>query len=249
MNESKLTDQERAVYEWQMWSPQFGERGQEALKGASVLITRCGGVGSAVAYYLAAAGIGRLVLAHEGNVKPSDLNRQILMTDDWVGKPRLESAERRLHDLNPRVKIETVGENASDANARDLVSRVDLIVDCAPMFQERFALNGAAVAQKKPLIECAMFDFEAQITTIIPGVTPCLACRHPSQPEAWRRQFPVFGAVAGMVGAMGAVEAIKQLSGVGQTLAGELLMCDLASMSFRKIKLRRNPECAVCANV
>ena len=101
----KLTDKERAVYEWQLDVPGFGEEGQEKLKNASVLVSRCGGLGSVVAYELASAGIGKLILAHGGNVKDSDLNRQLLMTDDWLGKPRIESVERRLKELNPRLEI------------------------------------------------------------------------------------------------------------------------------------------------
>ena len=100
-----LNDEERAIYEWQMWVPDFGERGQERLKGAAVLVSRCGGLGSVVAMQLAAAGVGKLVIAHAGNVKPSDLNRQLLMTYDWLGKPRVESAARRLNELNPRLEV------------------------------------------------------------------------------------------------------------------------------------------------
>src|SRR6267154_1997407 len=116
-----LTDADKARYEWQLWVDGFGEAGQERLKGASVLISRCGGVGGAVAYELAAAGVGRLVLAHAGNLKPSDLNRQILMTEDWIGKPRVECAARRLRELNPRLEILAVGENVSEANVERLV--------------------------------------------------------------------------------------------------------------------------------
>ena len=115
-----LTDEERAVYEWQIWVPEFGEAGQETLKGASVLISRCGGLGSVVAYELAAAGVGRLVIAHGGNVKPSDLNRQLLMTHDWLGKPRVESARRRLLELNPRMEIVAIPENVNETNAEEL---------------------------------------------------------------------------------------------------------------------------------
>ena len=124
-----LTEHERAVYEWQMWVPDFGETGQEKLKNSSVMVSRVGGVGSVVAYELAAAGVGKLVLAHAGNVKPSDLNRQLLMTEDWIGKPRIESIKRRLLDLNPRLEIVDVAENVSEDNAADLVQQCDLIVD------------------------------------------------------------------------------------------------------------------------
>jgi molybdopterin/thiamine biosynthesis adenylyltransferase len=203
-------------------------------------------VGGAAAYFLAAAGVGRLLIAHAGNLKPSDLHRQILMTHDWLGKPRVESAARRLKDLNPHIEIVPVAENICEANAARLVEQADVIVDAAPLFQERFLMNREAVKQKKPLVECAMYELEAQLTVVIPGKTPCLACRFPEQPEAWKRQFPVFGAVAGMVGCMGAMEAIKLISGIGAPLAGELLSCDLRAMAFRKLKLKRNPKCAVC---
>ena len=147
----QLTDEERATYEWQMWVSDFGEEGQRKLKAASVMISRVGGVGSVVAYELAAAGIGKLVLAHAGNVKPSDLNRQLLMTHDWLGKPRIESIKRRLLDLNPRLEIVDVAENVNESNVEALVRQCDLIVDCAPLFPERFAMNRQAVLQNKPL--------------------------------------------------------------------------------------------------
>ncbi|MGH9176615.1 MAG: HesA/MoeB/ThiF family protein, partial [Vicinamibacterales bacterium] len=227
-----LTDEERTIYEWQIWVPDFGEAGQEILKGSSVLVSRIGGLGGIVAYELAAAGIGKLVLAHAGNVKPGDLNRQLLMTLDWLGKPRVESAERRLRELNPRLEIVSIAENVSGENARRIIEQVDLIVDCAPLFPERFAMNREAVRQGKPLVECAMYELEAQLTTVLPGRTPCLACLHPAEPPAWQRKFPVFGAVSGAVGCLGAMEAIKVLAGLGEPLAGRLLTFDLRDMTF-----------------
>lgn len=241
-----LNDEEKATYEWQIWVDDFREAGQEKLKGASVLVSRVGGLGSVVAYELAAAGVGKLVLAHAGNVKYSDLNRQLLMTHDWLGKPRVESAERRLKELNPRLDIVAVGENVSEENAESLVSQADLVVDCAPLFQERFAMNRQAVLQNKPIIECAMYDLEAQITTVIPGQTPCLACLFPEQPPEWRREFPVFGAVSGTVGCMAAMEAVKVLGGFGESLAGSLLTFDLRNMQFANRRVLRNPDCRVC---
>lgn len=241
-----LTDEERAIYEWQMWTPGFGEEGQQRLKGASVLITRLGGLGGVVAYQLAAAGIGKLVLAHAGNVRPSDLNRQLLMTHDWIGKPRIESARRRLLELNPRLEIVAVGENASPDNVATLVEQADVVVDCAPRFTERFALNAECVRQVKPLVECAMYELEATLTTVLPGRTPCLACFCPEPPAAWRREFPVFGAVSGAVGCLAAMESIKLLAGLGEPLAGRLLTCDLRDMTFRVRPILRRADCAVC---
>ena len=241
-----LTDEERAVYEWQIWVDDFREAGQEKLKGASVLVSRVGGLGSVVAYELAAAGVGKLVLAHAGNVKPSDLNRQLLMTHDWLGRPRVESAEQRLKELNPRLQIVAVPENVSEENAERLVSEADLIVDCAPLFEERFAMNRQAVLQKKPIVECAMYDLDAQITTVIPGQTACLSCLFPEKPPEWRREFPVFGAVSGTVGCIAAMEAIKVLAGFGEPLANRLLTFDLRSMRFSKLAIERKPDCPVC---
>lgn len=248
MRRLPLTDEERAIYEWQIWVSDFGEAGQEALKGAAVLISRVGGLGGVVAYQLAAAGVGKLVLAHAGNVKPSDLNRQILMTHDWLGKPRVESAERRLRALNPRIEIVAVPENVNEQNVARLVEQVDLIVDCAPLFRERYLMNEQAVAQGKPLVECAMYDLEASLTTIVPGRTPCVRCLHPEDPPEWRREFPVFGAVSGMVGCLGAMEAIKMLAGFGEPLLGQMVICDLRRMKFRKLALARNPHCPVCGD-
>ena len=182
MSNTELTDEERAIYEWQIWIPDLGADGQRKLRNASVMVSRVGGVGSVVAYELAAAGVGRLVLAHAGNVKPSDLNRQLLMTHDWIGKPRIESIQRRLLELNPRLEIIDAAENVSEDNAERLVGKCDVIVDCAPLFPERFAMNRQAVLQNKPLVECAMYEMEAHLTTILPGRSPCLQCIFPEDP-------------------------------------------------------------------
>ena len=246
---SALTPEERAIYEWQMWVPDFGEAGQEKLKDASVLVSRCGGLGGVVAYELAAAGVGRLVIAHAGDVKPSDLNRQLLMTHAGLGASRVESADRRLRELNPRLEVVAVPENVSENNVAQLVSEVDVVVDCAPLFEERFLLNREAVRQRKPMVEAAMYELEASLTTVVPGKTPCLACFTPEKPPAWRRKFPVFGAVSGSVGCMAAMEAIKVIAGLGDPLKGELLTYDLRAMEFRKRKLRRRPDCEVCGGL
>jgi molybdopterin/thiamine biosynthesis adenylyltransferase len=241
-----LTDAERDQYSWQITMPAFAERGQEKLKGASVLITRCGGVGSVAAMELAAAGVGRIVLAHAGNIRANDLNRQILMTHAGIGKPRVESAARLLYELNPHIEVETVAENVTEDNVAQLVGRVDAMVICAPLFRERLLLNREAFAQRKPLVDCAMFEWEGQVTTIVPGQTPCLACLYPTEPVHWQRRFPVFGAVAGMIGCLGAVEMIKLLADVGQPLLSKMLLCDLQTMAFRKVAIQANPDCAVC---
>ncbi len=246
MDLPELTVDEQARYEWQIWVEGFGVEGQRRLKGATVLISRVGGVGGCVAYALAAAGVGKLILAHGGDLKPSDLNRQLLMTNDWLGKPRIESAVRRLRELNPHIEIIGVAENISAENVAGLVAQANLVIDAAPLFRERFLLNQECVRQRKPMVECAMYEFEAHLTTFIPGQTGCLSCLYPDNPEWWRREFPVFGAVAGTVGNMGAVEAIKLLAGVGEPLSGRLLNMNLRDMTFQTVNLRRDPQCSVC---
>jgi len=241
-----LTEADLAQCEWQLPVEGFGEAGQRRLKAASVLISRCGGVGGALAVHLAAAGVGRLVLAHAGNLRPSDLNRQTLMSHDWIGKPRVDCAARRLRELNPALEVMAVPENISEANADRLVGEVDLVADCAPLFVERYALNRAAMRLGKPMVECAVFELEAHLTTFLPGRTGCLRCLYPEPSSTWTRRFPVFGAVAGAIGSLGSIEAIKVLAGFGEPLADRLLTLDLRTMAFRRYKLRRNPACAEC---
>jgi len=227
--------------------PSMGEAGQRKLKGASVLVSRVGGLGGLVALELAAAGVGRLVLAHGGDLQPSDLNRQLLQTRHHIGKPRMESIVRRLHDLNPDCEIIRIQENVSEANADPLVAQADIVVDAAPMFQERLALNAAAMRARKPMIECAMHTLEASVTTFIPGRTGCLACYVPEVPPTWTRQFPVFGAVSGTAACIGALEVIKLITGLGETLVGEKLCMDLGAIRFRRVRLPQRQDCAVCS--
>ena len=172
----ELTADERSRYEWQLWVRGFGEEGQRRLKNSTVLVSRIGGVGGSAAMQLAAAGIGRLLLAHAGDVRLNDLNRQLLMTTDGIGLPRVASAARRLRELNPHVEIETVAENVNDSNAAELVSRCDVVVSAAPLFAERLLMNREAVRQRKPLVDSAMYELEGRLTTIVPGRTPCLSC-------------------------------------------------------------------------
>jgi len=241
-----LTDAERARYQWQLWVEGFGEEGQRRLKGAAVLVSRVGGVGGTLAYQLAAAGIGKLVLAHAGNLRADDLNRQLLMSHDRIGMPRVGQAAERLRAFNPFVEVVVVPENISTNNVERLVGEVDLVASCAPLFSERLLLNESSVRARKPLVDCAMFELEAQLTTVVPGSTPCLACLYPVAPPGWQRQFPVFGAVAGTIACLGAMEAVKLLAGLGQPLAGQMLVADLADMTFRKVQVQRNPQCPVC---
>jgi molybdopterin/thiamine biosynthesis adenylyltransferase len=246
LDNDSLTDNERAIYQWQLWVEGFGVAGQLRLKNATVLVSRIGGVGGTLALHLAAAGVGRLILAHAGDLRLDDLNRQLLMSHASLGQSRVEQAARRLRDLNPLIEVIPIAENITDANVDRLAQEADAIASCAPLFQERLLLNRAAVAQNKPLVDCAMYELEAQLTTVLPGRGPCLACLYPNEPTTWKRKFPVIGAVAGTVASLGAMEIIKVLSGLGEPLIGKMLICDLGDMSFRRIPIRRDEACSVC---
>jgi molybdopterin-synthase adenylyltransferase len=242
----QLTSDERAIYEWQLWVDGFGEAGQLRLKNATVLVSRVGGVGGTLAMQLAAAGVGRLILAHAGDLRANDLNRQLLMSPAGLGQSRVEQAAERLRAFNPHVEVVPIAENINASNVERLVNEADVIASCAPLFQERLLLNRAAVERGKPLVDCAMYELEAQLTTILPGRGPCLTCLYREEPAAWKRQFPVFGAVAGVIASLGAMEVIKVLAGLGTPIVGKMLLCDLADMSFRTIQLKRNDACPVC---
>jgi molybdopterin/thiamine biosynthesis adenylyltransferase len=240
-----LTPDELDRYSWQRSVAGLGGAGQRRLKAAAVLVSRVGGVGGAAATYLAAAGVGRLVLAHAGNLRRNDLNRQTLMSTPGIGRPRVEQAAERLRALNPHVVVETVPENVTADNAVRLVARCDLVVSAAPLFAERLLLNAAAVPQGTPLVAAAMYDAEARLLSVLPE-GPCLACLYPVPPPHWRREFPVLGAVAGTVGALAALEAIKILAGYGTPLAGRLWTFDTAAMTCRTLTIPARRECLVC---
>jgi molybdopterin/thiamine biosynthesis adenylyltransferase len=242
-----LTPDDHSRYEWQMWVPGVGEDGQRKLKAATVLISRVGGLGGLVALELAAAGVGRLILAHGGTLKPADLNRQLLQTTDHLGQPRIDSILRRLRDLNPSITLEGHPANITPDLAEALVPQADIIVDAAPLFQERLTLNDAAMRHRKPMVECAMHNLEASVTTFIPGRTGCLRCYVPEVPASWTRQFPVFGAVSGTAACLGAMEVIKLITGIGEPLAGRLLTIDHSTARSRSINLPRRPDCPSCS--
>jgi molybdopterin/thiamine biosynthesis adenylyltransferase len=243
-----LTEEELATYDWQMTVPGVGEDGQRKLKGATVLVSRIGGVGGLVAHELAAAGVGRLILAHAGTLKPGDLNRQLLMRHDALGTSRIACAGSTLRSYNPAVDIVEVGENIKANNVERLVDQADVVVCCAPLFTERYLMNEWAVRLGKPFVDCAMYELTGQVATTIPGKSACLACRVPSPPDDWQRKFPVFGAVSGVVGCIGAMEAIKLICGIGEPLTDRLLSFDLRDMRFRVFRTQRRTDCQVCGS-
>ncbi len=244
-----LSDADRETYAWQLDVPGFGEEGQLALRNATALVSRVGGLGGPLAMQLAATGFGKIILAHGGDLREDDLNRQTLMSREWLGRPRVDCAKETLQRFKPEIEVEAVNANIGPDNVAELVGKADIVFDCAPLFEERFLMNDQAVKQNKPLIDCAMFNLEGQVLTVVPGETACLACLYPEKPEHWKRRFPVIGAVSALVANIGAMEGIKLLAGFGRSSKGELVLVNTATMTLNRVRIARRTGCTVCGNL
>ncbi len=244
----QLTPTELERYRRQIMLPGFGEVAQKRLKSSTVLVTGVGGLGGTAALYLAVAGVGKLILLRGGELRLDDMNRQVLMTDNWVGKPRVFKAKTTLENINPDIQIEAIEQYVTPENVDALVQASDLVLDCAHNFIERDLLNTACVRWNKPMVEAAMNDMEAYLTTIVPGKTPCLSCIFPEKPDWDKRGFGVLGAVSGTLACLTALEAIKVLAGIGKPLFSQLLTMDLSSLDFAKRRPYHDPNCPVCGD-
>lgn len=231
-------------YRRQLALPGWGEEGQERLSRATVFVAGLGGLGSPLAMYLAAAGVGTLRVCDSGAVELSNLNRQLLYAAPDVGRPKTRSAGRTLHRLNPQARIVPLAEPIDERSAAALVGEADLIVDCLDNFQTRLALNALAVARGLPLIHAGVSGFCGQITFLHPPATACLACLVPQAPP--QETVPIVGPTAGLLGCLEALEALKFLTGAGPLLSGRLLFCDGAAMQFQEVAVERDPRCPVC---
>ena len=239
-----LSPSERSRYLRQLSLSEIGEAGQRALGEATVTLVGVGGLGSAAASYLAAAGIGRLRLVDGDQVELSNLTRQVLYGEPDLGTPKIERALRRLAALNPGVELVGVSEMLDAGNAPALVADADVVVDCLDSFAARFLLNEAVVAAGGALVHGACSGLEGRLATFRPPETACLRCLLPSAPPA--APAPVLGATPGVIGAMQALETIKLIVGAGDTLAGKLLIFDGARWSFDLVEVARDPSCPVC---
>lgn len=236
-------------YQRQLLLPGFGIEEQERLKRSTAFIAGVGGLGGTAALYLTVAGIGKLILLHDGPLELPDLNRQILMKDSWVGKDRVFCAQNTLHEINPEVEVRAINDKVRKETIFDYMQGADIVLDCRHNFGERFLLNEASQALNKPMVEAAMEGMEAYLTTFSPGRTPCLACLYPEGRPEWEYLgFPVLGAVSGTLGALAAIEAIKVLTGYGEPLYGKKLYFDVATMEFRKFELHKDHSCNICAS-
>lgn len=228
--------------------PLLGEEGQERLRRSTALVVGAGGLGSVVLYYLVAAGVGRVLVVDRGYVDLPDLNRQILYTEEDLGKPKVEVAVARLRKLNSEVEVSGYAVDVEDEVLEKLVAGSDVVVDCLDNWRARLRVNELAVRYSKPLVHAGIEGFYAQLTTVIPGVTPCLACLVPKPPER-SGTIPVVGFTPAVAGSIEASEAIKILAGLQPGLAGYLLVVDLRNVEFAKMAIVRREGCPVCSVV
>ncbi|GAB4406211.1 MAG: HesA/MoeB/ThiF family protein [Thermodesulfovibrionales bacterium] len=225
----------------------FSIEHQQRLKDSTALIAGIGGLGGTAAIYLAVAGIGKMVFAHYGNLTLSNMNRQILMRHDWIGKSRVIQAMKSIEDINPDVEVEIYDERITEDNADKLLDGVHIALSARPNFHERRILNKACVTGDIPMIEAAMNGMEGYIFNVIPKKTPCLNCLYPEDNDEWEELgFPVLGAVSGMLGCLMAIEAIKLLTGFGKPLHSQMLVFNTIDMEFRKLNIRRDEDCQIC---
>jgi adenylyltransferase/sulfurtransferase len=232
--------------------PEFGAEGQARLKDGRVLVIGAGGLGSPVALYLAAAGVGAIGLVDFDRVDLTNLQRQVLYGTDDVGELKLDVAAARLRGMNPHVALELHPEPFDAANARQLVAAYDVVVDGTDNFPTRFLVNDACVMAGRPNVYGSVFRFEGQAAVFAAPGGPCYRCLHPEPPPAGLipncAEAGVLGVLPGLIGVIQATEAIKMLTGLGEPLVGKLLLYDALRMRFRQIVLPRDPGCPVCGD-
>lgn len=245
-----LTNEEIRRYSRHLLLPEVGIEGQRKLKAARVLCIGAGGLGSPVAMYLAAAGVGTLGLVDFDTVDVSNLQRQILHTTHEVGRSKLESARRRLNALNPDVRIETHETVLSSANALPILEQYEYVIDGTDNFPTRYLVNDACVLLGKPNIYGSVFRFEGQASVFATREGPCYRCLYPEPPPPGLvpscAEGGVLGVLPGLIGTIQATETIKLIIGAGTPLVGRLLLFDALAMRLREVKLRKNPDCPVC---
>ena len=229
---------------------QLGEKGQGKLLDAKVLLVGAGGLGSPVALYLAAAGIGTLGIVDADVVDRSNLQRQILHSTDRIGVSKAESAKQTINSLNPDVQVRIYNERLTVDNVMDIFRDYDIIVDGSDNFPTRYLVNDAAVLVGKPVVHGSIFQFEGQVSVFKPHAGPCYRCLFPTPPPPGMvpscSEVGVLGVLPGVIGVIQATETIKLIVGQGEPLIGRLVMYDALAMRFREIRIRRDPDCPLC---
>ncbi|MEW6375472.1 MAG: HesA/MoeB/ThiF family protein [Thermodesulfobacteriota bacterium] len=241
-----LTPSERERYDRQIMIGEIGQEGQGKLKRSRVAIAGAGGLGSPIAIYLTAAGIGRIRVIDHDEVTLSNLNRQILHWEEDIGRKKVDSARTKLRNLNRAVEIEAIAETITECNVSQFVDGCDVIVDAMDNLPTRYILNRCAIRKNIPFFHGAVNGFEGRVMTILPGETACLKCmdRGPVPQE----KFPVIGVTPAVIGSIQATEVIKYLVGIGKLLTNRLLIYDGLKVAFSEFKVNKNPNCDHCGS-
>lgn len=247
-----LSAAEHQRYSRQLILPEVGQAGQERLRAASVLLVGAGGLGSPLALYLTAAGVGRIGIVEFDTVDATNLHRQLLYGTADLGRPKLEAASARLRDLNPFVEIVPHDTRLAPENARSIIRGYDLVADGTDNFATRYLVNDAAVLENVPVVYGSINRFEGQVTVFGAPAGPCYRCLYPEPPPAGMvpscAEGGVLGVLPGLVGTLQATEVIKTLLGIGEPLIGRLLRIDTLSMHFQTLLLQADPQCALCGS-
>jgi molybdopterin/thiamine biosynthesis adenylyltransferase len=240
-----FSEKELTRYQRQIIIPDIGESGQRKIKAARMFVAGAGGLGSISSYYLAAAGVGELIIVDRDTVEMTNLNRQIIHNTANIGMPKVLSAKKKLEALNPYCAVRPIQAEMNKENIVDLVGDCSVIVDATDSIETRKVLNYASLQKGLPFIYGGVNKFDGMITTFIPGKTPCFECLFPAI-ESPKSIIGVIGPVPGVVGSLQAIEAIKIILGMEGLLTGRLLFISASDMTFREIKVERNPDCGVC---
>lgn len=245
-----FTEEQIVRYSRHIILPEVGGKGQKKLLNGKVLLIGAGGLGSPAAYYLAAAGVGKLGIVDMDVVDLSNLQRQILHHTADLGRAKTDSAREKLSALNPDVEVVTYNERVTSENVMELMKDYDVIVDGCDNFPTRYLVNDACVLSGKPNVHGSIFRFEGQATVFKPGQGPCYRCLYPDPPPPGMvpscQEAGVLGVLPGLIGTVQAVETLKLILGIGEPLVGRLLLYDALTLSFREMKLRRDPNCPIC---
>jgi adenylyltransferase/sulfurtransferase len=241
-----LTPSEQERYDRQIMIGEIGEEGQEKLKRSRVVIAGTGGLGSPIAIYLTAAGIGMIRLIDHDQVALSNLNRQILHWEEDIGRKKVDSARTKLRNLNRAVEIEAIAETVTEGNVSKLVNGCDVIVDAMDNLPARYILNRCAIEKNIPFFHGAVNGFEGRVMTILPGKTACLRCMY--RGPVPQEKFPVIGVAPAVIGVIQATEVIKYLLGIGKLLTNRLLIYDGLEVTFSEFTVNKNPDCDHCGS-
>jgi molybdopterin/thiamine biosynthesis adenylyltransferase/rhodanese-related sulfurtransferase len=253
VQQTSLNNEEIARYSRHLIMPEVTMEGQKKLKAAAILLIGSGGLGSPLALYLAAAGVGRLGLVDFDVVDHSNLQRQLLHGTKDVGRPKIQSAADRIRDVNPNVKLDLYETRFTSENAMQIAKDYDMIIDGTDNFPTRYLANDVSVLLKKPNVYGSIFRFEGQASVFAPSLGgPCYRCLYPEPPPPGLvpscAEGGVLGVLPGIIGVIQAIEAVKLILGEGQSLIGRLILFDALAMKFREMKLRRNPKCPICSD-